>query len=98
VYFFLFLQKCVDHKLQEGDKVKVLDPYDSAPVGIGRIHSLSIIHGVKLSRSGDANVNIIKVTRNIPLPYDDKIEGFVHLKEMEGSFTRWPLRYLQKMT
>ena len=94
MYFFLFLQKCVDHKLQEGDKVKVLDPYDSAHVGIGWIRSLSIIDGVKLSRLGDANVNIMNVTRNIPLPYDDKIERFVHLKEMEGSFTRWPLRYL----
>ena len=94
----MFLHKCVHHKIQEGDKVKVLDPYDSAPMLIGRIHSLSIMHGFKLSGSGDANVNIIKVTRNIPLPYDDKIEGFVHLKEMEGSFTQWPLRYLQKMT
>nr|ADE77413.1 unknown [Picea sitchensis] len=77
------LEKCVDHKLQEGDKVKVLDLYDIALVGIERIHSLYIIHGVKLSRSGDANVNIIKVTRNMPLPYDEKIEGYVHLKEME---------------
>ena len=64
MYFFLFLQKRIDHKLQEGDKVKVLDPYDSYPMGIGWIHSLSIIHGVKLSASGDANVNIIKVTSN----------------------------------
>jgi hypothetical protein len=98
VYFFLFLQKCIDHKLQEGDKVKLLDPYDDATVGIRQIHSLSIIHGVKLSGSGDTNVNVIKVTSNIPLLYEDKIDGFVRLKEKEGSFTRWPLKYLQKMT
>ena len=76
----------------------MLDLYDNSPVVIGWIHSLSIIHGVKLSGSGDANVNIINATSKIPLPYDDKIEGFVCLKEMEGSFARWPLRYLQKMT
>jgi len=98
VYFFSFLQKYSGHKLQEGDKVHVLDPYDSTPVGIGRIHSLSLIHGVNLNGTGDANVNIIKVTRDVLLPYHDKIEGSVLLKEKEGSFTRWPLKYLQKIS
>ena len=87
VYFFSFLQKSIGHKLQEGDKVHVLDPYDNTLVGIGRIHSLSLIHGVNLNGSGDGNVNIIKVTRNILLPYDEKIEGSLLLKEKEGSFT-----------
>jgi len=86
------------HKLQEGDKVHVLDPYDSTPVGIGRIHSLSLLHGVNLNGTGDANVNIIKVTRDILLPYHDKIEGSFLLKEKEGSFTRWSLKYLQKIS
>jgi hypothetical protein len=96
-YFFFFLQKCVD-KLKEGDKVKVLDPYDGDVVGIGRIHSLSILHGINLKGSEDANVNILKVTSNVPLAYEDKIDGAVRLKEKEGTFTRWPLKYLQKMT
>ena len=98
MYLFLFLHKCIDHKLQEGDKVKLLDSYDDAIVGIGQIHSLSIIHGVKLSGSRDANVNVINVTSNIPFFYKDKIDGSVHLKKKEGRFTWWPFKYLQKMT
>ena len=94
---FFLLQKCVD-KLKEGDKVKVLDPYDGDVVGIGRIHSLSILHGINLKGIEDANVNILKVTSNVPLAYEDKIDGVVCLKEKEGNFTRWPLKYLQKMT
>ena len=68
MYFFFFLQECID-KLKEGDKVKVLDPLDGDVVGIGWIHSLSIVHGVNLKGIGDANVNILKVTSNIPLVY-----------------------------
>ena len=75
-----FLQKFVD-KLQEGDKVKVLDLYNSADVGIGWIHSLYTIHGVNLNGLGDANVNILKVKSNVPLLYEDKIDGCSHLKE-----------------
>jgi len=71
-------------------KVKLLDLYDDVIVGIRRI--------VKLSRSGDTNVNVIKVTSNIPLLYEDKVDGFVLMKEKEESFTWWPLKYLQKMT
>jgi len=98
VYFISFLQKYSGHKLQEVDKVNVLDPYDSTPMSIGRIHSLSLIHGFNLNGTRDANFNIIKVTRDILLPYDGKIEGSFLLKEKEGSFTRWPLKYLQKIT
>ena len=98
MYFFLFLQKCIDHKLQEGDKVKLLDPYDDTTVGIRRIYTSSIIHEVKLSGSGNIDVNVIKVTSNIPLLYEDKVDGFVLMKEKEESFTWWPLKYLQKMT
>ena len=75
-----------------------MDPYDGDVAAIGRIHSLSIIHGSNLNGTGDANVNIIKVTSNVPLAYEDKIDGAVRLKEKEGAFTRWPLKYLQKMT
>ena len=95
--FSFFLQKCVD-KLKEGDKVKVLDPYDGDVVGIGWIHSLSILHGINLEGTEDTNLNIFKVTSNVPLAYEDKIDGAVHLKEKEGTFTQWPLRYLQTMT
>ena len=87
MYLFLFLQKCIDHKFQEGDKLNLLDLYGDANVGIRRIHSLSIIHGVKLSGSGDENLNVIKVTSNMPLFYEDKIDGFLHMKVKEGSFT-----------
>ncbi|XP_057853139.1 uncharacterized protein LOC131063370 [Cryptomeria japonica] len=79
-------QKCID-KLKEEDKVRVLDTFDGVVVGIGKIHSLSIIHGVNLKGTGDANVNILKVTSNIPLSYEDKIDGVVYLKEKEGTFT-----------
>ena len=85
--FFFFLQKCVD-KLKEGDKAKFLDPYDGDVVGIGQIHSLSILHGINLKWTKDANVNILKVTSNVPLTYEDKIDGAISLKEKEGTFTR----------
>ena len=38
VYFFL--QVFEDDKLQESDKVRVLDPYDGVEAIIGQIHSL----------------------------------------------------------
>jgi len=81
--------------LEERDKLKILDPYDGAIAGVGRIHSLFVIDGVALSLE-DANVNVIKVTSNIPLPHANKFDGCSRLKEMEGSFTRWPKKYLEK--
>ena len=96
---FCFLQRSIipgGHEvLQEGETVKILDPYDGAIAGIGRIHSLSVIHGVALGLE-DANVNVINVTSNIPLPYEDKIDGCLRLKEKERSFIRWPKKYLEK--
>lgn len=75
-----------------------MDPFNGDVVGIGWIHSISIIHGVNLKGTRDANVNILKVTSNVPLAYEDKIDGATFLKEKEGSFTWWPLKYFQKMT
>ena len=75
-----------------------MDPYDGHVSGIEIIHSLSILHGENLIGTGDANVNIITVTSNVPLAYEDKIDGIVNLKEKEGTFTWWPLKYLEKMT
>jgi len=40
-----------------------------------------------LKGTRDANVNILKVTSNVPLAYEDKIDGATFLKEKEGSFT-----------
>jgi len=74
-------------------RVKVLYPYDDVSTNIGQIHSLYVIHRVTLIPE-DANVNIIKVTSNIPLPYVDKIDGCICLKANEGSFTRWLNKYL----
>jgi hypothetical protein len=76
----------------------VLDPFYSGTMIIGWIHSLSIIHGVKLKGKGDANINILKVTSNILIAYEDKIDEFFHLKEKEGTFTWWHLNFLKKMT
>ena len=45
----MFLQNSHNDKLQDDDNMKVLDLYDGVDVGIRCIHSLSIIHGVKLS-------------------------------------------------
>ena len=64
----------------EGDKVRVLYPHDGFVARIGWIHSLSIAHGDNLKGIGDANVNIIMVTKNIPLVYDDKADGAISLK------------------
>lgn len=75
--------------------MNILDPYDSAIAGIERIQSISIIHGEPLVPK-DANVNFINVTSNIPLPYEDKIDGCVDLKEKENIFTWWPKKYLEK--
>lgn len=72
--------------LQVGDKVNILDLYDGAISGIGGIKSLSVIHGVPLGLE-DSNVNFINVTSNIPLLYEDKIDGRFRLKEKEKSFT-----------
>ena len=75
--------------------MNILDPYDSAIVRIGQIQSLYVTHGVALGPE-DANVNVIKVASNIPLPYEDKIDGCARLKDMESSFTQWPKKYLEK--
>ena len=95
---FWFLQCSIilrgDEVLREGENVKILDPYDGAIARIGRIHSLSMIHGVALGLE-DANVNAINVTSNIPLPYEDKIYGCLCLKEKERSFIRWLKKYLE---
>ena len=64
----------------EGDKVRVLYLHDGSIAGIGWIHSLSIAHGVNLKGIGEVNVNIIMVTKNIPLVYDDKVDGEISLK------------------
>ena len=58
----------------------MLDPYNGAICGNGRIQSFSMIHGVPLGPE-DANVNVIHVTSNTPLSYEDKIDGCEHLKE-----------------
>jgi len=68
--------------------VNILDPYDGAIAKIVRIHSLSKIHGVALGPK-DANVNVINVTSNIPLLYEDKIDGCGSLKDKERNFTQW---------
>jgi len=91
--YTFFLHKG-QNKLQEGhDKVKVLDLYGGGIISIGWIHSLSIIHGLKLSLD-DENVNIIKVARNIPFPMriNNKVVashcGFLHI------WKRWcPLNF-----
>jgi hypothetical protein len=75
--------------------VNILDPYDSAISGTGYIQSLTVIHGVPLGLE-DANVCVMNVTSNIPLAYEDKIDGYECLKQMERSFIRWPKKYLKK--
>ena len=40
-----------------------------------RIHSHSIILGLTLNLE-DENANIIKVTSNIPLSYENKLDGY----------------------
>lgn len=71
--------------------------FDIAVVGVGRINSLSIIHGENLKGMSDANVELARVTSNIPLVYEDKLDGAIRLKEKEGSFARWPIIFLEKM-
>ena len=96
---FCFLQCSIipgGHEvLKEGENVKILDPYDGVIASIGRIHSLSVIHGVALGLE-DENFNVINVTSNIPLPYEDKIDGCLCFKEKERSFIWWPKKYLEK--
>ena len=43
--------------LQEGEKVEIFYPYNGSIASIGRIHSLSMIHGVALGPK-DANINV----------------------------------------
>lgn len=52
-----------------------MNPYDGDAVAVGWLHSLSIIHGANLIGTRDANVNIIKVTRNVTLAYEDEMDG-----------------------
>jgi hypothetical protein len=59
--------------------VNILYPYDSVIIGTGYIQSLSVIHGVPPGLQ-DANVNVMNVTSNILLAYEDKIDGYEHLK------------------
>jgi len=54
-----------------------------------------MIHGVELGPE-DTNVNVINMTSNIPLLYEDKIDGYVYLKNKERSFIEWPKSYLEK--
>lgn len=66
------MQKC-QRILQEGGKVKALDLLDGVVTDIGHIHSLSIIHGVKLSPK-DVNVNIRMSVANNFHVLDSKLE------------------------
>ena len=75
--------------------MNILDPNCSAIANIGQIQSLFVIHGVALGLEY-SNLNVINFTSNITLPYEDKIHGCVHLKEMEMSFTQWPKKYLER--
>lgn len=60
--------------------MKVLDPYDGAITVFVQIHLLFIIRGVTSSLE-DFNANIIKVTSNISLLYENKLDGWKCLKE-----------------
>ena len=82
-------------KFKVGEKVNILDPYDFSIANTGRGYSLYMIHGVPLGLE-DANVNVIHVTNNIPLAYEDTIDGCEHLKETKMSFIRWPKKFLGK--
>ena len=99
---FHFLQRSIirgGHEvLQEGETVKILDPYDGGIAGIGRIHSLFVIHGVALCLKDENvnSINVINVTSNISLPYEDGIDGCLYLKEKERIFIRFPKKYLEK--
>ena len=53
-----------------------------------------MIHGMALSLA-DANSNVINVTSNIPLLYEDKIDGCLYLKEKKRSFIWRPEKYLE---
>ena len=91
---FYFVDIYID-KLKQGDKVKVLELYDgNNVVSVGWINSLSILDGANFNGTRDANVNIIKITNNVLLPYEDKIDRALHLKEKDGTFTRLSLNYL----
>ena len=54
-----------------------------------------MIHGVLLNPE-DANINVIDVTSNIHVAYEDPIDGCEHMKETVKSFIRWPKKYLRK--
>ena len=74
-----------------------MDPYDGAIAWNGRIQSLTKIHGVPLEET-DANIVVLSVSSNIPVAYEDPMDGCKRLKETEQSFIRWPKIYLKKMT
>ena len=59
---------------------------------------LSILHGSNFNGTRNANVNIINITSNVLLPYEDKIDRALCVKEKDGTFTWLSLNYLQKMT
>ena len=46
----------------------------------------------------DANIVVLSVSSNIPVAYEDPMDGCELLKETEKSFIRWPKIYLKKMT
>jgi len=46
----------------------------------------------------DANIVVLSVSSNIPVAYEDPMDGCKRLKETEQSFIRWPKIYLKKMT
>ena len=54
-----------------------------------------MIHGVPLGPEY-AIVNVIHVTSNIPLSYEDTIDGCECLKEAEMSFIQWSKKFLGK--
>ena len=78
-----------------GDDVNILDPYDGAITGTERIQSLTNIHGVPLEET-NANIVVLSISSNIPIAYEDLMDGFESLKETEKSFIRWPKIYLKK--
>ena len=102
VYFFILFWQCPVTPTETelflvGDDVNILDPYDGAIAGTGRIQSLTNIHGVPLGET-DANIVVLSVSSNIPVAYEDPMDGCERLKETEKSFIRWPKIYLKKMT
>jgi len=73
--------------------VKFPDLYDREIIGFESIHSLSILHTLKLSQE-DVNVNTTKVINNVPPPYEDKVDNCRCLKDNLECFIKWYVRWL----